>query len=464
MNFWYGSIIAWGEVCEPQRRILRHSSRISKKVVDFSILTNNVKAAEKYGVSRQCVQQWKANKAVFEDETDKGNSKKLRLEGAGRHVKDLAADQQLAEWIRQQRAKQLRVTRVMIQQKARETPEYKGSNGWLQRFLKRHGFASRHPTTASQKPTDEHVEKIVDFCLHIEKMMKQKKYSYVYACNEIAIYLDFSSSSTINEKGAKQVSLTTTGHDKLNICVMLTARSDGFKCRPFVLIPKKRPVASIIEKFSSDMELSWSSTTFFNDELTEHFLKSIIGTTLFGNRLLVWDSYRCHTSADTKKVMRDLRVDMAVVPGGTTEFIQAPNVYWSSPFKSKIREYYEDWMIHGEKSYTESRNMRPPSMEIYLKWILDAWRHLPESLIKKSFTGCGLNNASDGSQDDEIHCFKDNGDMPEGLELLKRKREEGYQSSSSDSVEELSGEISLQEDEEDEERDYDSDDSIDIIS
>lgn len=103
---------------------------------------------------------------------------------------------------------------------------------------------------------------------------------------------------------------------------MLTARSDGFKCRPFVLLKNKRPIKKIEKKFKNKLELSWAGRTFFNDDLTFEYLKSIIGSSLFGKRLLAWDAYRCHISDETKKLLKKLQIDAAVIPGGCTKFIQ----------------------------------------------------------------------------------------------------------------------------------------------
>uniref|UniRef100_A0A8R1ECB7 Uncharacterized protein n=1 Tax=Caenorhabditis japonica TaxID=281687 RepID=A0A8R1ECB7_CAEJA len=81
------------------------------------------------------------------------------------------------------------------------------------------------------------------------------------------------------------------------------------------------------------------------------------------------------------------------------------------------------------------------------------WRHSvrPVELIKKSFTGCGLNNAPDGSDDGKISCFKNVTDMSGGIERLKQKRQEN-------SVENLIDDININEDEEDAQSDI----SIDI--
>ena len=102
----------------------------------------------------------------------------------------------------------------------------------------------------------------------------------------------------------------------------LTARSHGYKCKPFVLLPRVRPDKQIGSKFKGKLELCWAGRTFFNDQLTSDYLQKILGRSLFGKRLFVWDAYRCHISEGTKKKLKQLQIDTAVIPGGCTKFIQ----------------------------------------------------------------------------------------------------------------------------------------------
>ena len=143
---------------------------------------------------------------------------------------------------------------------------------------------------------------------------------------------------------------------------------------------------------------------------------------MFGKRLLLWDSYRCHISDSTKKQLKKLQIDTTVIPGGCTKYIQAPDVYWKAPFKAKIRQYYEDWMVHGEKTYTNSGNTRAPSVEVYLGWIVEAWKQVPSDLIERSFVECGLTIALDGSEDHKIHCFEPENEIPNGWSSLREAR------------------------------------------
>uniref|UniRef100_A0A915DC40 Uncharacterized protein n=1 Tax=Ditylenchus dipsaci TaxID=166011 RepID=A0A915DC40_9BILA len=43
-------------------------------------------------------------------------------------------------------------------------------------------------------------------------------------------------------------------------------------------------------------------------------------------------------------------------------------------------------------------------------------------MIVKSFKDCGITNLNNADEDDQIHCFKEKGPVPEGLQMLKEAR------------------------------------------
>jgi hypothetical protein len=184
------------------------------------------------------------------------------------------------------------------------------------------------------------------------------------------------------------VPVLTTGHDKARVTVMLTGRSDGSKLKPMVLLKRKRPDKKIEEEFGKKLHLVWAGRVWMDDELTAEYLNRVLGQSLFEKRLLIWDSFRCHISQSTKKKLRQLHIHTAIIPGGCTKFIQAPDVSWNAPFKARIRQFYDNWVATGDRmEYTESGNPKPPSMAAYLDWIHRAWDALPKELIAKSFKG-----------------------------------------------------------------------------
>lgn len=97
---------------------------------------------------------------------------------------------------------------------------------------------------------------------------------------------------------------------------------------------------------------------------------------------------------------------------------------WNAPFKANFRQHYENWMLHGEKELTDGGNMRSPPLNEWLNWLVLAWESLPQETIVNSFKVCGITNAIDGSEDEQIHCFKANGPIPTGHESLRRAHNE----------------------------------------
>ena len=87
-------------------------------------------------------------------------------------------------------------------------------------------------------------------------------------------------------------------------------------------------------KYGDYVVMKFQRTNWMNQELTEDYLSKVIGFPMFTqNRLLVWDSFKCHISEATKMTMKELKIHSAVILDGCTGFVQAPDVFWNKPFK-----------------------------------------------------------------------------------------------------------------------------------
>ncbi|KAH7722546.1 pogo transposable element with KRAB domain-like protein [Aphelenchoides avenae] len=105
--------------------------------------------------------------------------------------------------------------------------------------------------------------------------------------------MDGNGGLTIEGKGAKEVPILSTGHEKTNVTVMLTATSDGTPLKPFVLLKLKRPIKKLEDKFRRSLNLCWEGTNWMNNKLIELYLRATFKAPGFvqGKRLLVWDSF-----------------------------------------------------------------------------------------------------------------------------------------------------------------------------
>ena len=115
----------------------------------------------------------------------------------------------------------------------------------------------------------------------------------------------------------------------------------------------------------------------------------------------------------------------SIISGGCTKFIQAADVVWNSPFKSQMRKCYDTWLSQPLcHEYTKGGNMKPPSRGLLCKWIKSSWNDIPTEMVKNSFISCAITASTDGSNDDEIHCFKEGQPCASGRSLLAEEMRE----------------------------------------
>ena len=123
--------------------------------------------------------------------------------------------------------------------------------------------------------------------------------------------------------------------------------------------------------------------------------------------MLAWDSFKCHITDSVKQELAQAKIDPVIVPCGCTKYIQPLDVAWNKPFKAKVTEKYNAWMAVRAHSFTAAGNMRGPSHQEIIKWVLEAWENLDRGLIICSFRSCALTVAPDRSEDDQTHCLKE---------------------------------------------------------
>ena len=233
--------------------------------------------------------------------------------------------------------------------------------------------------------------------------------------DELSLWMEPVSETTVNLKGEKSVPILSSGKEKMRLTVILTARASGKKVKPFVIIPRKRPIKEL--EAMTDLHFGYSSKSWMNDGMTEKYLKSVIGSFAFARRCIIWDSFYCHKSSATKKVLKQMRMDAIIVPSGCTGLIQAPDVSWNKSFKANVRKEYENFIsVNGD-------NIPKPSFSTVAGWISQSWDSIPEEQIARSMKQCGITLEPDGSEDEVLHCFHVLGNE-EGLQILQKKRSE----------------------------------------
>lgn len=84
------------------------------------------------------------------------------------------------------------------------------------------------------------------------------------------------------------------------------------------------------------------------------------------------DSMRAHVTESVKAAIKSRNSIAAVIPGGTTKYLQPLDISVNRAFKVALREEWETWMTSGEKSFTKTGHMRGASLNQVYQWILNA--------------------------------------------------------------------------------------------
>lgn len=409
----------------PKEKHKSYDIRYKLKAVEVAKKKTIAAASREFGVDRKRIRDWLSHESELVQFKNEGKSKSKRLKGGGRKALDEDMEEVLFDWIVDLRRRNLRVSRAMIirQAKTLSTDEtFKASIGWLNGFMTRKTLSLRRRTTVCQNPPATCIRKLVDFVMRLRKLRLSQKFTdgSIFAMDETACWMDMPSDTTVHFTGSQSVSLKTTGHEKNHYTVVLTAKADGTKLKPFVVFKGKG--TRLLKDLTTipGLVVRFSPNGWMNDTLTIEYLRTIVGAFSFGgNRLMVWDAYRCHISVAIKAECARLKLQTAIVPGGCTKFIQAPDVVWNASFKSLMRNHYDTWLSETScHEYTKGGNMKAPSRGLLCNWVKASWDAVSNEAVKNSFKSCAITTSTDGSDDDIIHCFKEGQPCAEGRSLL----------------------------------------------
>ena len=108
--------------------------------------------------------------------------------------------------------------------------------------------------------------------------------------------------------------MKTTGNEKASVCTLSPKRWWN-KVEPYIVFRyHKRQAKKLNEEFGAKCVIQSSSNGWMNDDLTLHWVQSVIGKSAFSRRLLMSDSFRCHLGENVKKELLAGQADQLMVP------------------------------------------------------------------------------------------------------------------------------------------------------
>ena len=238
-----------------------------------------------------------------------------RAPGSGRKLTySLNTEEEILEWVLRQRDLQLLVSRESIKSIAlakitKENPNFKASDGWLQKFMQRHSLTLRAKTSIAQKLPANLEEKIsgfhfqvltVQWEIHIEQLL-------IGNMDETPVFFDMVPSKTVDQVRVRTVRIQTTGAEKCHFTVVLTCTASGELLPPMVILKGKRVLKGL--KYPRGWVVTVQEKGWMNKQLMYCWNRDIWGRYRRQAReemesgddqtaLLTLNSFRAHTKPE----------------------------------------------------------------------------------------------------------------------------------------------------------------------
>ena len=155
--------------------------------------------------------------------------------------------------------------------------------------------------------------------------------------DETAVWLD---SAPIYARGERTINVRTTVHENACVTVCLMTAGDGTKFKPLIIFiiqdgrPRRVVIVWCVPGSGSRLVYKvWLAGPRGHNQV----LRS-------SKKLLVWDSFRCHTTTKTKNTTKQKKIISAIILAGCTGIIQVSDVVLNRPFKQHMVDLYSQWI------------------------------------------------------------------------------------------------------------------------
>ncbi len=148
---------------------------------------------------------------------------------------------------------------------------------------------------------------------------------------------DLSNNTTIDEMGAKTISIHTTGHEKTNFTVVLTYMANWTKF-PLIMIFKLKKILK--GNFLPEVIVCANPIGWINKNEMLYWIENVwIKHAILSNpqSLLVLDLFLAHIVDSIKKHFCEKNTNIAIILRELTSHLQSLDVSVNKSFKAKIR-------------------------------------------------------------------------------------------------------------------------------
>ena len=300
------------------------------------------------------------------------------------------------DWFCDRRTRNLAVTRKQIQNFAinfaknipNANQSFKASNHWLDNFMTRYDMSLRSKSTLFRLKDEEVVNRVISYKRFFDNIdYSQYVLNECFAIDESAVYYGDYNRTTVDFRKATSVAIQATGYESERVTCILGLRLSGEKIPPLVIIKgATKPIVAKHGVWIISSEKAWSTQAV----LRKYIERVSPFVARNGRRaLLVWDAASTHRAADMKKYLAQRHIDQAMIPSGTTMYLQSLDIAINKPFKDYLREAVNEYTEHRLQRNPRGNAIKP-SIEEVCGWISYAWNKITPEIVSNALKSAYL--------------------------------------------------------------------------
>ncbi|KAI2512695.1 pogo transposable element with KRAB domain [Fragilaria crotonensis] len=262
------------------------------------------------------------------------------------------------------------------------------------RFIRSQGLVFRLGTNESQRSPAQVAAEALDYIQNVARPKVSQEggrhEDFILNMDQTPIPFTYNAKKTLEIVGRRTVHIRKSTGDTKRATFAMTVTASGKILKPLLIFKGARNGRIVQREFpnyENDMIYLCQQNAWMDEEAmivwVEQVLRPHIETAPAGILpILFLDSYRCHMMASVVGMIQDLGVEVEHIPGGCTSLCQPVDIGVNKPFKNRIRQQWEEWMIaEGLANGTTS----PPTRENIIEWTRIATNSMPSQMIKNAW-------------------------------------------------------------------------------
>ena len=226
----------------------------------------------------------------------------------------------------------------------------------VSRFLKKWGYVHRLGTHKSQTDPSLVQDEAREWMAMIVPTLvgPERDPNFILNMDQTPVKFENTSKGTLEKTGTKTITILATDADKRRCTAAITITASGIQLPNMVIFrgtATGRIARTELSTYPAGAVYATQAKAWMDARCMEIWVSEVLAPYVATapahiTPIIFLDSYRCHMMPTVVSKMEDLGVEVQHIPGGCTSLCQPVDVGFNKPFKSRMTNLWNDFMVN----------------------------------------------------------------------------------------------------------------------